>query len=523
MGLTWSWISDLAARRAALTPAKQAVYDRAARRWFTYGELNRRANRLANFLKDGLSLTPGDRVAILTRNRIECFDLFFATQKLNVIDFPLNIRLSAAEMDEMLARIEPKALFFEAELEEKAASLRFPFPAKIRLEGAKPAAPALLEAPDYAAALAQASERPPQVEPFSWEDTHLLLSTGGTTGLPKAAMIPHRMVFTNIVNEVLSWNISGQDSAVIILPLFHTGGWHLLTLPILAAGGRIFIDRLFDPEWVLAAVARERTTLLFGAATMFMMFTETPAFPKTDLLSLRMAMAGAAPCPKEIMELYWDRGVPFVKGYGLTEAGPNNVSMLWELMDRELVMKKWASVGVPFLYTPMRLLDDRAEDVPAGAVGEICFAGPQIFTGYWRNEKATAETLVDGWVHTGDLGRVDEDGFVYIVDRKKDMFISGGENVYPAEIEAVLAAHPQIREAAVVGVPDPKWGEVGKAFVVLQAPGLPPAEIIRYCRTQLAGYKVPKYVEILDSLPKSSVGKVVKVELKELARGGGQP
>ncbi|MEW6274512.1 MAG: AMP-binding protein [Bacillota bacterium] len=520
MGLTWSWISDLAARRAALTPEKQAVYDRVADRWYTYGELNRRANRLANYLKDGLNLAPGDRVAVLARNRIECFDLFFATQKLNVIDFPLNIRLSAAEMDEMLARIEPKALFFEAELEEKAASLRFPFPAKIRLDGAKPAAPALLEAPDYPAVLAPASERPPQAEPFSWEETHLLLSTGGTTGLPKAAMIPHRMVFVNIVNEVLSWNITNQDSAVIILPLFHTGGWHLLTLPILAAGGRIFIDRLFDPEWVLATVARERTTLLFGAATMFLMFAESSAFSKTDLSSLRMAMAGAAPCPKEIMELYWDRGVPFVKGYGLTEAGPNNVSMLWEQMD--MVRKKWASVGVPFLYTPMRLLDDRGEDVPAGEVGEICFAGPQIFTGYWRNEKATAETLIDGWVHTGDLGRVDEDGFVYIVDRKKDMFISGGENVYPAEIEAVLVTHPQIREAAVVGVPDPKWGEVGKAFVVLQAPGLRPEEIIRYCRTQLAGYKVPKYVEILDSLPKSSVGKVVKVELKELARGGGQ-
>lgn len=523
MGLSWSWVSDLAARRAALTPQRRAVYDRVADKWYTYGELNERANRLANYLKDGLGLVAGDRVAILMRNRTECFDLFFATQKLDLIDFPLNIRLSAAEMDEMLAQIEPRALFFEEELEEKAASLCYPFSVKIRLGSARTA---VAEARDYADVLCSASERPPQVKPFSWEDTHLLLSTGGTTGLPKAAMVSHRMVFVNIVNEVMTWNISNKDSAPIILPMFHTGGWHILTLPLLAVGGRIYIDRLFDPEWVLQIIERERTTFLFGAATMFLMFAESPAFARADLSSLRMAMAGAAPCPKEIMELYWDKGVPFVKGYGLTEAGPNNVSMPWEEMDRELVMEKWASVGVPFLYSPVRLLDENGQDVPVGEVGEVCISGPQIFSGYWRNEKATAETIVDGWVHTGDLARRDEDGFIYIVDRKKDMFISGGENVYPAEIESVLVTHPQIREAAVVGVPDQKWGEVGKAFVVLETPGLTPEEIIKFCRTKLAGYKVPKYVEILDALPKSSVGKVLKRELKNagvhLARGDRQ-
>lgn len=509
MGLSWSWVGDLIARRATSTPQWRAVYDRVTDRWYTYGQLNERANMLANYLKDGLGLTAGDRVAVLARNRVECFDIFFATQKLNLIDFPLNIRLAPAEMDEMLFLVEPRVLFLEGELEEKAASLRYPFSARIRLGEARPA---VVEADDYTEMLGSASTRSPQVEPFSWEDTHLLLSTGGTTGLPKAAMIPHRMVFVNIVNEVLTWSITSRDSAPIILPLFHTGGWHILTLPLLAAGGRIYVDRIFDPEWVLRVIERERTTFLFGAPTMFLMIAESPSFARADLSSLRMAMAGAAPCPKEIMEAYWDKGVRFVKGYGLTEAGPNNVSMPWE--DMELVMRKWASVGVPFLYSPVRLLDEAGQDVPVGEIGELCISGPQTFTGYWRNDKATAETIVDGWVHTGDLARCDEDGYIYIVDRKKDMFISGGENVYPAEIEAVLTTHPQIREAAVVGVSDPKWGEVGKAFVVLESPGLTPEAIVTFCRARLAGYKVPKYVEIVDALPKSPVGKVLKRLLK---------
>ncbi len=524
-GWEWTWTGDWLARRASVAPAREVVFDARHGRWFSYRELNERANRVANYLRGGLGLAKGDRVAVLARNGVEYLDLFFATAKAGLILAPLNLRLSTAELQGILTETKARALFYDVELAPTAAVLDLGGAgAWVCLTGGAGKGVAVAHDTagggwDYAFDVLERS-RPEWAGdvPLSWDDPHLLLGTGGTTGLPKLAIISHRAVFWNVLNEVLTWGITADDAAPNMLPLFHTGGWHLLTLPLLFAGGRVYLHPGFDPGAVLRLVESERCTFLFGAATMFQMIAETPDFQRVDLSSLRMAMAGAAPCPRRVMEVFWERGVKFVKGYGLTEGGPNNLAMPWELLTQARIEEKWESIGVPFMYTRVRIVDGQGRDVETNEVGELIFSGPQVFSGYWANPQATAGALVDGWVHTGDLGRVDEEGYYYIVDRKKDMFISGGENVYPVEIETVINSHPLVQESAVIGVPDELWGEVGKAFVVLQ-PGASATEeeVIRYCRERLGRYKVPKSVVFIEKLPKSAVGKVLKRELHQAA------
>lgn len=515
-GWDWAWTMDLLARWAALNPSHQVLFDGRQGRWFTYLELNERANRVANYLRGGLGFSKGDRVAVLARNGVEYLDLFFGTARAGLILAPLNLRLSPAELNGVLAQIGPRVLFYDADLAPTAVALDLGCAASRVRMGHGGNSGDSYDDPDYERdVLGRSSAGWAGGIPLAWEDPHLLLGTGGTTGLPKAALISHRATFWNALNEVLSWGITANDAAPNLLPLFHTGGWHLLTLPLILAGGRVYLNPGFDPGAILRLVESQSCTFLFGAGTMFHMMEETPDFKRADLRSLRVAMAGAAPCPRRIMEQFWEKGVKFVKGYGLTEGGPNNLFMPWELLSQPQIQEKWESVGVPFIYTPVRIVDNQGRDVAANEVGELIFSGPQIFSGYWDNPRATAETLIDGWVHTGDLARVDADGYYYIVDRKKDMFISGGENVYPIEVESAINSHPLVEESAVIGAPDQVWGEVGKAFVVPR-PGasLTPEEVIAHCRHLLGRYKVPKHVVLVDDLPKSSVGKILKRELR---------
>jgi fatty-acyl-CoA synthase len=349
------------------------------------------------------------------------------------------------------------------------------------------------------------------------EDIHLIIHTGGTTGLPKGGMISHRSEIFNSMNEICTWGINFEDSAHIILPLFHTGGWNLLTLPLLHAGGRIIINKQFDSKLTLETIEKEKTTLLFGAATIFRMMSDLPEFQTADLSSLKWVMAGAAPTPINIMERFWNKGIKFVLGYGMTEAGPNNLSSTPQFMSNETIKEKYASVGKPMYLTMTKIVDESGNEVGTDEVGELLWSGPQIFSGYWGNQKETDKTLVDGWIYTGDMATRDEDGYYCIVGRKKNMFISGGENIFPPEIENALYEIPEIQEVCVFGVPDEKWGEVGKAVVSLKTNKYISKEDIKLIlRDKLAGYKIPRYIQFLDEIPKNNVGKIVLSKIMEL-------
>lgn len=508
------WLGNYSCFRARLEANKDAVIDLDTGVHYTYGDLEDRANRLAHVLA-GFGIGKGDRVAFLSRNRVELIDGYFATGKLGAILVPYNARLSAKELGQLMANETPKALFYEDVFAANAAALVGTSPVEhfVTLGDAP-----IGEHPTYDELLTRADNSFVSCDSLELEDIHLIIHTGGTTGLPKGGLISHRSELFNSFSEICTWGLNYNDSAVILLPLFHTGGWNLLTLPLLHVGGTIYINRAYDPKVTLEVIQKEKTTCLFGAATIFRMMVERPEFADADLSSLRWVMAGAAPTPINIMQEFWNKGIKFVLGYGMTEAGPNNLSTPAQFVPQDVVEAKFASVGKPFYLTMVKLVDDYGNTITEpDTPGELLWSGPQIFSGYWANEAETAGTLVDGWVHTGDMATVDKDGFYYIVGRKKNMFISGGENVFPPEIESALYDIEAVRECCVIGVPDEKWGEVGKAVVSVK-PGmtLTKADILSALNGKLARYKIPKYITFVDDVPKNNVGKIVVKQIADL-------
>lgn len=511
-----SWIGNYSYSRARLNSNGVAVVELDTGKKYTYGDLDRRANILANTLREQFGINKGDRVAFISRNRVELIDAYFATGKLGAILVPYNARLSVEELTQLMNNEQPKVLFYEGvsvetagKLEEAGVLRQF-----VTLDGDNNP----LNHPVYDNLLETGDSTPAGNPDLQLEDIHLIIHTGGTTGLPKGGLISHRGEIFNSFSEICTWGLRYDDKALIMLPLFHTGGWNLLTLPLLHAGGTIYLSRAVDPKQTLEVVEKEKISYLFGAATIFRMLVERPEFAEADLSSLKWIMSGAASTPLNIMQAFWDKGIKFVLGYGMTEAGPNNLSTPPQFVPQNVIEEKYASVGVPFYLTICKIVDDDGNEITTpNTPGEILWSGPQIFCGYWGNETETKNTLVDGWVHTGDMVTVDEDGYYYIVGRKKNMFISGGENVFPPEIESALYEIEAIREACVIGVPDEKWGEVGKAVVSLK-PGMTIDKdtILKELNGKLARYKIPKYVTFVDDVPKNNVGKIVVSQIQKL-------
>ena len=511
-----SWIGNYSYSRARLDSNGIAVVDLDTDRKYTYGDLDRRANQLANALRDKYGICKGDRVAFISRNRVELIDGYFATGKLGAILVPYNARLSVEELTQLMKNETPKVLVYEAPFAATAAKLA---------ENGVMEQFIVLDAEGntlghdvYDDVLANACDCAVSCPDLVMEDVHLIIHTGGTTGLPKGGLITHKGEIFNSFSEICSWGLRYDDKALILLPLFHTGGWNLLTLPLLHSGGTLYINRAYDPAKTIEVVQQEKIDYLFGAATIFRMMVEQPTFKDADFSSLKWIMAGAAPTPLNIMQEFWNKGIKFVLGYGMTEAGPNNLSTPPQFVSQEVVEAKYASVGKPFYLTQVKLIDDDDNEITTpNTPGELLWAGPQIFAGYWGNAEETEKTLVDGWVHTGDMATFDEDGFYYIVGRKKNMFISGGENVFPPEIESALYEIEAIREVCVIGVPDEKWGEVGKAVVSLK-PGMTidKAGILAELNGKLARYKIPRYVTFVDDIPKNNVGKIVVHQIQKL-------
>ena len=505
-------IGDYSGRRALYSPDNLALIDtgKTPELRLTYAELNERANSLANWLRHTAGIGSSDRVAILALDGVEHLDCFFACGKLGAIHTALNWRLHWRELAAVLAQTTPKVLIYSDEF----------LPAVTELKGQ--GLPGLnhyvhLDGDGLPGSVpwneALGGDSVPVHEPDVDESTAAaLLLTGGTTGAPKAARITHGMIAWNTLNTVIH-DLQHDDIYLNVFPLFHTGGLFVYTLPQFILGGTTVLMRRFDPDRTLELIERERVTVFAAVPTIYQALAACPGWPAADLSSLRFCTSGGAPLPVPLVHQYVnEKGIRFKQGFGMTEFGPGVFALA-----PEDAVRKAGSIGRPNFFVSARVVDDDNRPLGPGKIGELALKGPSRSAGYFNDPQATAEaTDTEGWFHTGDLARVDEEGYFTIVDRKKDMFISGGENVYPAEVEAALYRHPAVHLCAVIGVPDARWGEVGLACVALRANAQAgPAELLAFLRDNLARYKVPRRVEILDALPLSSAGKVLKRELRE--------
>jgi fatty-acyl-CoA synthase len=500
--------ADLLTSRSRLTPHREALLELETDRRFSYAELNRRACRLANFMA-ALGVQAGDRVSILAHNSVVYLDLFYGLAKIGAIFTPLNWRLTASELSYIVGDCTPKVLLVGPEFLSVWAEMSAAVSVEhvISLDGAD-----IAGALSYDDGLAAASPAEPARPALDGESPHCILYTSGTTGKPKGAVLPHRQILWNCINTVVSWGLSENDVSPVLTPLFHAGGLFAFLTPLLYAGGRIILARAFDAGQSLRVIQEERCTAILGVPTLFQMWLDAPGFAQADFSAVHFFISGGAPLPVPLVEAWRaQQPVVFRQGYGLTEVGPNCFSMT----DAES-FRKTGAVGKPIFHSQMRLIDPASGlDVPVGETGELLIKGPHVCTGYWQNPAATAKSLVGGWFHTGDMARVDDEGFYTIAGRFKDMIISGGENIYAAEVEKVFRDHPAVQDAALIGLPDPKWGEVGLMVVVLKIGRTASEDELRqFCAGRLARYKAPKQVAFVDALPVSPYGKVLKAELK---------
>jgi fatty-acyl-CoA synthase len=493
-----------------LSPNKVALIDTLhAGREITYREWNRAANRTARFLC-ALGVKKGDRVAVLSMNCVEYLDVWFACGKLGAILQNLNWRLTPAELSGLVADATPTVLIYGPDFAAQVNTLREHITSVkhfIAFDETRRSAPSDRA---FAERDTQQDTPLPSVE-LAPNDPWVICYTGGTTGLPKGAILTHGSITWNSINTVISWGLRPDDVTILNAPLFHTGGLNVFTAPLVHIGGTSIVCRGFDPEQVYTLMRDYGVTVYFGVPAMFIAMQEHPAWHNGDLSRLRILISGGAPCPMPVFERFWERDVPFKTGYGMTESGPNT---FW-LPDQEIRTKPGA-VGYPLFHVEVKVVGPGGEECIPGEVGELLIKGEQVCAGYWRRPDETARTFADGWLHTGDLAMRDAEGCYSIVGRLKDMIISGGENIYPAEVESVLAAHPAVASVALIGLPDPKWGEVGHAVVVLRTTHqATEAELMEFCRQRLARYKVPKSIRFTSALPLTGAGKVDKRTLVE--------
>lgn len=502
--------TDILAVRANLTPDREALYDVANSVRYTYAQLNQRANRVANFLQMKYDVEKGDRVSILAHNGIAYVDLLFGIGKIGAIFAPLNWRLTSHELTFIINNCQPRVLIVGPEFVSVYHEMKGAIHVEhiISLKGAD-----LPDAKSYEELLAQALVEELEYPLIEAEDAYCILYTSGTTGLPKGAVLPHRQVLWNAINTVISWGLSEKDVSPILTPMFHSGGLFVFLVPLLYAGGRIVLARSFDPAASLKSIVDEQCTVILGIPTLFQVWMNTPGFQEADFSHVHFFISGGAPCPPSLIEA-WNKSkhVTVRQGYGLTEVGVNCFSMT----DEDALGKR-GSVGKPIFHSEMRLVDAHGNHVQVGETGELIIKGPHVCLGYWNNPTATAESLRDGWFHTGDMARMDEEGYFYIAGRFKDMIISGGENIYAAEVEAVFREHTGVADAALIGQPDEKWGEVG-LMIVARKPDqeVEAEELLKFCSGRLAKYKIPKRIEFVDALPYSPYGKVIKAELRKM-------
>lgn len=496
---------DVTAKRAELTPDRVAFIDATSGRRVSYAQLEDRAARLASvFAAHGIERE--DRVAILCRNRIEFFEALFAVAKLGAMLVPLNWRMPGAELSPLVEDCAPKLLLFGGEDAGVAEVLGQASLRTIALDDG------------YETLLANA---PPHRGERLWRGDAIwtLLYTSGTTGQPKGVIQTVQMSLVNYINVSQAFGLRGGDRTLNFLPLFHAAGIQLLTLPTLIAGGTVTILPGFDAHRVLNLLPE--LDLMFAVPAAYQQLALEPGFDAADFSHVRAWGCGGAPLPDVLVERYAAKGADVQNGYGMTETGPTAFVAM-----QEDALRKIGSVGKPQILLDVRIVDAQGRDVPEGDSGEVWMRGPGVTPGYWKRSEETAKAFsAEGWLKSGDLAKRDMDGCYYVVGRIKEMFISGGENVYPAEIENVLARHPAVLEAAVIGVADEKWGEVGHAFVQLRPGASAPSqvELTQFCRASLAGYKTPTGFTVVEDFPRTAAGKVRKHMLAHLMQPSASP
>ena len=498
-------VQDWIARWALYSPNKPAAAEYETRRTITYGTLNRLANRLAHHFTTQYGVKKGDRIALLAENCLEYLILFGVAQKTGCILVPMNYRLAGPEIDYLLQNSEPVLVIGEAKFQSvlESAPTYHQIPNRWSWEALSSYCDADAVTPN---------DDTFEITPVDEDDPVFILYTSGTTGFPKGALYTHKMLFWNSINTAMSLIVNSESRTVNVMPPFHTGGWNVLTTPFLHHGGFTIMMRKFDPEIVLQLLQEERLSLFMAVPTMLRMMADSPGFEAAEFPHLHYFIVGGEAMPVPLIETWHRKGVPIRQGFGLTEVGPNLTSL-----HQDDAIRKKGSIGRPNYYVQIRIVDENGLDVPQGSPGEFLLKGPMVTPGYWRNPEATSKAIIQGWFHTGDMVRMDDDQYIYVVDRIKNMFISGGENVYPAEVERVLLTHPDVAETAIIGVADEKWGEVGKAFIVPKPNRYPASgELEQFCRERLAKFKVPKYFKMVDALPKNDTGKINRVALKSL-------
>ncbi len=475
------------ARRAELTPHRCALVFE-GREW-TYAEMIQRVNRLAAAMRAG-GVCHGDRVAFLGPNHPAFFETLFACGRIGAILVPLNVRLAGPELAYICE---------DAGVHTLVSAERVDLPAQRRLT---------FDEVDALIAETQPLVRPDRVDA---DEVAVIMYTSGTTGRPKGAMLTHGNFFWNNVNIFHAFDVATDDRALVCAPLFHIGGLNVSPIVTLQVGATVVLLRMFDPEAVLDGIERHKVTTMFGVPAMYLFMAQHPKWQTADLSSLRFLICGGAPVPEPLIRTYLERGLVFQQGYGLTETAPFAL-----LLPPEKALEKVGSTGVPPIYTEVALLDANGAEIrDANVRGEICIRGPNVMKGYWNQPEATAEAIDErGWFHSGDVGYLDEDGFFYVVDRVKDMVITGGENVYPAEVESVLYEHPAVAEVAVIGLPDETWGECVTAVVVAKEP-VTLDDLRSFAEPRLARFKLPNRIELVEEIPRNPAGKVLKYELRE--------
>ena len=482
---------DLAARNARRFPAREALW--AEGHWLSYGELNARASQLAARLHE-MGVKKGDRIGILALNHVAHFDLLLAAPKLGYIYTPFNHRLAVDETRALFDYVRPRLLLVDA---NNAALAQCFAGEKISLL-------------DYEHWLAAATGTAPDVV-MQADDTHMLLFTGGSTGTPKGALIPYRQTLTNSGATVRGWRLKRSDCAIQTTPCFHAA-LNVYSTPLLAIGGRVVLMPAFEPGEYLRLMQQHGATRLFMVPTMFRMLAEHPDFARADFGCVRGAISGGAPCPPVLRDVFAARGIGFKQGFGMTEAGVN----CFAISEAEAIANPLA-VGRPLPGLQAVIRHPDGSPCAVDEVGELTLSGAQVCGGYFEREREWAECYREGWLWTGDLARVDASGLHFITGRRKEMFISGGENVYPAEVEAMLAAHPAVIECAVIGVPHATWGEVGLAAIALrEGAQLDAPALDAWLKAQLAGYKRPREFLFMPALPKTAAGKFNKPEIRRL-------